>query len=186
MSPLPDGAGQALTSDQQAAASIAANIGKVMTKRDEAARMEAEEKGELPDSTEKQVEVGDTPEDLPSKQMEKLAEEAEQAKNKEPLQATQFSGGGKTLDITQTSQLKNVKQYGNSETWQHICKASNENEGWMKSTKAMELPGIGCVVQVTTQQRNQNGSYSIAEALAFVPGAVIRGDARTGRKLVKA
>ncbi len=39
----------------------------------------------------------------------------------------------------------------------------------MKSTKAM-FTGTGCVVQVTTQQRNPDGSYSLAEALTYVPG----------------
>jgi len=53
-----------------------------------------------------------------------------------------------------------------------LSKASSEKEGWMKSTKAM-VSGNGCVVQVTTQQRNDNGSYSIAEALTFVPNVYI-------------
>ncbi|MFQ5589577.1 MAG: hypothetical protein ACE5HE_00300 [Phycisphaerae bacterium] len=53
----------------------------------------------------------------------------------------------------------------------------------MKSTKAMEIPG-GCIVQVTTQQRNPDGSYSVAEALTFVPGVYIRNDINSGRKLV--
>jgi hypothetical protein len=71
---------------------------------------------------------------------------------------------------------KNVSDlvvFGNGDTFKLICKASSENEGWMKSTKAMEIAGIGCVVQVTTQQRNPDGSYSVAEALTFVPGAYI-------------
>ena len=38
----------------------------------------------------------------------------------------------------------------------------------MKSTKACET-SYGCLVQVTTQQRNPDGSYSLAEALAFAP-----------------
>lgn len=72
--------------------------------------------------------------------------------------------------------IKNVSDiqfFGNCDTFRLICKASSEIEGWMKSTKAMEIPTIGCVVQVTTQQRNLDGSYSIAEALTFVPGATI-------------
>lgn len=43
----------------------------------------------------------------------------------------------------------------------------------MKSTKAMQVEGCGVVVQVTTQQRNIDGTNSIAEAVTFVPGAVI-------------
>jgi len=38
----------------------------------------------------------------------------------------------------------------------------------MKSTKVCNVPG-GCIVQVTTQQRNPDGSYAVAEALTFVP-----------------
>ena len=54
----------------------------------------------------------------------------------------------------------------------------------MKSTKAMEIPSVGCVVQVTTHQRNHDGTNAVAEALVFVPGARIADDANSGRKLV--
>lgn len=43
----------------------------------------------------------------------------------------------------------------------------------MKSTKAMEVGSLGCLVQVTTQQRNADGNYSIAESVTFVPTAII-------------
>lgn len=68
--------------------------------------------------------------------------------------------------------VPDIKVVGDGDTFKLICKASSQNEGWMKSTKAMQVSG-GCVVQVTTQQRNPDGSYAVAEALAFVPGAVI-------------
>ena len=70
---------------------------------------------------------------------------------------------------------KNVKDiifWGNGDLFQLLSKASSENEGWMKSSKAMDV-GTGCVVQVTTQQRNPDGSYSVAEALTYVPGVEI-------------
>lgn len=54
----------------------------------------------------------------------------------------------------------------------------------MKSTKAMEIPGRGCLVQVTTQQRNPDGSYAVSEALAYVPDVRIADDENSGRKLV--
>lgn len=60
------------------------------------------------------------------------------------------------------------KKFGNPDLFELICKESSVEEGWMKSTKAMET-GDGCVVQVTTQQRNPDGSYAIAEALVYVP-----------------
>jgi len=75
----------------------------------------------------------------------------------------------KTLKNTDASgALKNVKDivfWGNGDTFKLISKASSQNEGWMKSTKAMQIDRVGCVLQVTTQQGD-----NIAEALSFVPG----------------
>lgn len=58
--------------------------------------------------------------------------------------------------------------YGNGDQFRLLSKASSEDEEWMKSTKIMDCVD-GCVVQVTTQQRNFDGSYSLAEALTYVP-----------------
>ena len=78
----------------------------------------------------------------------------------------------KILDISEVKEAKaNIDDlivYGDGDTFRLICKASSEAAGWMKSTKAMEIPGVGCIVQVTTQQNNQ-----VAEALVFVPGVRI-------------
>jgi len=71
------------------------------------------------------------------------------------------------------TQVKDIEFWGDGDTFKLISKASSQAEGWMKSTKAMEVPGVGCVVQVTTQQRNPDGSYVVAEALTFVPGVKI-------------
>ena len=79
--------------------------------------------------------------------------------------------------------VRDVKVVGNGDTFQLLCKASSQDEGWMKSSKALETPGVGCIVQVTTQQRNPDGSYAIAEALTFVPGVTIVDDENNGRKL---
>jgi nitrate reductase NapAB chaperone NapD len=49
----------------------------------------------------------------------------------------------------------------------------------MKSTKAMEIKGVGCVVQVTTQQGN-----NVAEALTFVPGVEISREAKSDGEVV--
>ncbi len=79
----------------------------------------------------------------------------------------------KTLHITDINGAKenisDIKVFGDGDLFQLLIKASSEKEGWMKSTKAMETPH-GCVVQVTTQQQNPDGSYSLAEALTYVPG----------------
>ncbi len=67
-----------------------------------------------------------------------------------------------------SKQVPDLEVFGNGDSFKLICKASSQKEDWMKSTKAMPIPGLGCVVQVTTQQGN-----NIAEAVCFVPGAVI-------------
>ena len=88
----------------------------------------------------------------------------------------------KTLDITSGSEAKeriaDLQIKGNPDTWRLLCKASTKSEGWMKSTKAMMIPGVGALVQVSTQQ----GEH-VAEALALVPGVALVGDEETGYSL---
>lgn len=101
----------------------------------------------------------------------------------------------KTLDNTTADQakdkVKDIKFWGDGDTFKLISKASSKEEGWMKSTKAMEIADVGCVVQVTTQQ-----GTNVSEALTFVPGVRIESYSNeenkegqdktvTGRKLVK-
>ena len=91
----------------------------------------------------------------------------------------------KTLDVTSiadaTTKVSDIKVIGNGDTFQLLCKASSASQVWMKSAKAMEIDGVGCVVQVTTQQGN-----NVAEALVFVPNVTIIEDVNGGRKLVTA
>jgi len=68
--------------------------------------------------------------------------------------------------------VKDIQFWGNGDTFKLISKASSEAEGWMKSTKAMPC-GNDVVIQVTTQQRNPDGSYAIAEALTTVEDVII-------------
>ncbi len=93
----------------------------------------------------------------------------------------------KTLDITEVKKAKDnisdLKVYGDGDTFRLLCKASSQKEGWMKSTKVCNVPG-GCIVQVTTQQRNPDGSYAVAEALTFVPSVKIDIECNP-RKLIK-
>lgn len=81
--------------------------------------------------------------------------------------------------------VPDIKVFGDGDTFKLICKASSQAEGWMKSTKAMEIAGVGCVIQVTTQQKNPDGSYAVAEALTFVPGVTVIDSARGVREIVK-
>lgn len=64
--------------------------------------------------------------------------------------------------------VSDLKTFGDGDMFKLLSKASSKKEGWMKSTKAMEIPGVGCVVQVTTQQGD-----NVAEAVCFVPGVMI-------------
>lgn len=89
----------------------------------------------------------------------------------------------KTLNVCEANGARKViadiEIVGNGDMFQLLCKASSKSQGWMKSCKAMQVPG-GCVVQVTTQQWD-----NVAEALTFVPGVVIVDDLNNGRKLVQ-
>jgi hypothetical protein len=90
----------------------------------------------------------------------------------------------KSLDVTSvedaTKKVSDIVVVGNGNTFQLLCKASSKSQGWMKSAKAAEIEGVGCVVQVTTQQGD-----NVAEALVFVPGVTIAPDENGGRKLVE-
>ena len=82
-----------------------------------------------------------------------------------------MSQSAKDLGITNVQEakdkIKDLKVYGDGDTWVLLCKASSVKEDWMKSTKVMNVPG-GCVVQVTTQEQSH-----IAEAVTYVPGVHI-------------
>lgn len=86
----------------------------------------------------------------------------------------------KTLNTSEVNPARKLVPdmctYGDTDTFKLLCKASSTTEGWMKSTKVCNVPG-GCVMQVTTQQRNPDGSYAVAEALTYVPGVHIDIDA---------
>lgn len=45
-------------------------------------------------------------------------------------------------------------------------------EDWKKSTKALSVPG-GCLVQMTTERRGRDGSWTTSEALQFVPDVTL-------------
>jgi hypothetical protein len=82
-------------------------------------------------------------------------------KNKKSLGNTDSNGAKKNV--------KDIVFYGDGDTFKLISKASSKAEGWMKSSKAMQIDGVGCVVQVTTQQGD-----NVAEAVTFVPNVKIQ------------
>jgi hypothetical protein len=74
-----------------------------------------------------------------------------------------------------------VKIIGKPDRWFLLSKASSEEFGWMKSTKAMIIDGLGVLVQATTEVDGH-----VAEALSFIPGATVVAEKNgTGNYLVR-
>ena len=88
--------------------------------------------------------------------------------------------------VEKTADLGNkVETAGNPDRFELLFKAQGISQGsfFKKSTKAMKVPG-GCLVQVTNERQNPDGSWSVAESLAFVPGEVaIEDDVNSGHFL---
>ena len=154
------------TSDQQAGINIKKQINRVVDRRDEAERSKN----------------GD----------ENIMQEPEQVPAETELEPKPPKSGvtmGQTqrvfkLDGDGVTSVPDVQCFGSPRgTWELVCKTASESEGWMKSTRAMQIPQVGCLVNTSTIQRNMNGSYSLSEAVVFVPGVVVRGD-RGGKTLV--
>ena len=76
---------------------------------------------------------------------------------------------GNTTASGATKNVKDIVFWGDGDLFKLISKASSQEEGWMKSTKAMDIQGSGCLVQVTTQQGD-----NVAEALTFVPNVKVK------------
>lgn len=68
-----------------------------------------------------------------------------------------------------------------------ISKTQN-NDDWDDSytrTQAMEIPGVGCLVKITTRWQHPNLKYSFQEESTFIPGVRIE-SVNGENKLVKA
>lgn len=77
-----------------------------------------------------------------------------------------------------------VTVVGNENLFKVLSKITYEDENIIKTTKAMEIDKIGCVVSVSTEKRNKDNTLlMIDEALTFVPNAKIVRDVNGGRRL---
>jgi hypothetical protein len=75
---------------------------------------------------------------------------------------------------TRTADLAGeITVVGNPDQFQLLFKAAAP--WWQKSTKAMDVD-TGCVVQVSSEVLNRDGSVSVAEAVTYVPGVRIEDD----------
>lgn len=75
---------------------------------------------------------------------------------------------------TAKASTPDIQVTGDPGKWELVCKASSAQQGWMKSTKRMRVPG-GWLYQVTTEHRSNGAVTACAEALTFVPEAESRG-----------
>jgi hypothetical protein len=85
---------------------------------------------------------------------------------------------GNTSASKAEENVRDIKFWGNGDTWKLISKAWSEEEEWLKSTKALEIKSIGCLLQVSTQNEDL-----IAEAVTFVPNVRIK-EIEEGGKVV--
>ena len=76
----------------------------------------------------------------------------------------------------------NTSKIGDPSLWLTICKVKDAANGSVKETKAMTA-GTGCLVQVSSSQRNKDGTYQIAEAVTYVPNVTIIKDIDGGHRL---
>jgi hypothetical protein len=91
--------------------------------------------------------------------------------------------------VTSTAAAKaataDVRVTGNPDMWQLLAKAGSQSEGWMRSTKALQV-GPHVILQVSERQKNADGSYSIDNDLIRVENVRIVRDVKDGHKLVPA
>lgn len=61
-----------------------------------------------------------------------------------------------------------MTDFGNPDLWTLIQKTSSPADGWVTTTKAMEIAGAGCLVRVSTGI--VGAAPAVSETMDFVPG----------------
>jgi hypothetical protein len=88
------------------------------------------------------------------------------------------------LNVTSTldtaTKIPDLEVTGNGDLFKLLSQKSSEAEKWAETTKAMYIPGIGCVIHTVTQQNNR-----ISEAMVLIPGTRLDIDINHGMKVVK-
>ncbi len=80
------------------------------------------------------------------------------------------------IDNTEDKLVEEEIHLGRKDLWVVLKLDHQPSSGWQRKTEAMEIKGTGCLVKVTTQKKNKDGTHSLAEALSFVPNSRIEGE----------
>lgn len=80
--------------------------------------------------------------------------------------------------------VSDVEVIGNPDMFELLASNSSEKLKYQKTIRAMSVRG-GCIINVTSQKGNPDGSSAIAEALTFVPNVWITDDVNGGKKLTQ-
>jgi hypothetical protein len=88
-----------------------------------------------------------------------------------PVQVGQLVTTTADAERVAEAQGDRVLTFGDPDRLKLLFKAQGSR--WTKSTKAMDVPG-GCLVQVSNERQGPSGEWTVAEALAYVPGAGIK------------
>tara|TARA_S200002703_G_scaffold4693_2_gene5809 strand:+ start:2774 stop:3106 length:333 start_codon:yes stop_codon:yes gene_type:complete len=75
-----------------------------------------------------------------------------------------------------------IDTIGDTDMFEVLNSFRDPNEGFERALLAKQVRG-GCLVAVTTRQRNPDGSHAVSDALAFVPNVTIGPDINGGKKL---
>lgn len=88
-----------------------------------------------------------------------------------------------------TKSKSNSDLIGDENMFRTLSRTRSTSQSWVKTTTAMEIPGVGCLVLVTTQYGHpgtHSMQYALEETSTFVPGVTITEDVNGGLKLVAA
>lgn len=116
--------------------------------------------------------------DVPSKIVESLIGSSVGVIKDDKSLIIDNSSSEKPLDVVNIedakSKVSDLVVFGNGDAWELLCKASSKEQGWMKSTKVMEIGKKGIMMQVTTEFRVNGVVTSCAEAIQFLEGVRIQ------------
>ena len=70
-----------------------------------------------------------------------------------------------TDGVFELQPIGEIEQQINPELFRVLSRVASATEGWTQTTKAMEIPGVGCVLQVTIRFGD-----TVTNTLTLVPG----------------